>query len=329
MSTAGFFVAGLAAIVVAAELFTNAVEWAGYRLKLASGATGSLLAALGTSLPETVVPVVALLTGAPGATAVATGAVLGSSFLLLGVGVSITGVAVLFRRGRRTLTIQPAQARRDLGVFCIAFSLVLVGVLLPLGARIALGIALLMAYAAYVRATLRGGGPTGDVPEPLHLLRWRPGEPRMAMIATQLLLSVGLLVLGSELFVHALDDTAAALHANPLTLALVVVPLATELPETFNSVLWVRSRDDDLAFGNVAGSAAFQSCVLGFLGLSFTPWRPDFNGILSGLLTLGVALGLLALLRDGRAHGRWLVAAGVPWAGYVVAQLVSGGHLGS
>ena len=71
------------AIIIGAELFTNAVEWAGYLLKLGTGATGSLLAALGTSLPETIVPVVAIIANRPHSTAIAIGAVLGSSFMLL------------------------------------------------------------------------------------------------------------------------------------------------------------------------------------------------------------------------------------------------------
>ncbi len=123
-----------------------------------------------------------------------------------------------------------------------------------------------------------------------------------------------MLIVGSDLFVSALNDVASSLHTNPLTLALIVIPVATELPETLNSVLWVRSGDDHLAFGNVAGSAAFQSCVLGFIGLTFTPWRPDFNGVLSGLLTLGTAAYLFVLLRRGSAHGRWLILAGSPVA---------------
>ena len=60
MTTVLLFAGGIVLLVVAAELFTNAIEWAGFRMRLASGATGSLLAALGTSLPEFVVPVVAL-----------------------------------------------------------------------------------------------------------------------------------------------------------------------------------------------------------------------------------------------------------------------------
>ena len=62
MITALLFVASLILVVIAAELFTNAIEWAGHMLNLGSGATGSLLAAIGTSLPETVVPIVALAT---------------------------------------------------------------------------------------------------------------------------------------------------------------------------------------------------------------------------------------------------------------------------
>ncbi|MEO8898869.1 MAG: sodium:calcium antiporter [Candidatus Dormibacter sp.] len=327
MTEALLFIGALLLIVAASELFTNAVEWAGFGLKLASGATGSLLAALGTSLPETFVPVVALISQKPSAAAVASGAVLGSPFLLLGVGVAITGLAVMLRRDH-TLRLDRGQARRDLGVFVGAFSVVLVAIVLPTAVRIVVGIGLLATYALYVRATLRGGSPSGDMPEPLHLLRRRRGEPPAWSVVVQLLVSVAMLAVGSELFVSALNDTATALHANPLTLALIVVPVATELPETFNSVLWVRSGDDGLAFGNVAGSAAFQSCVLGFVGLTFTPWRPGFSGILGGLFTLAVAIGLLVLLRNGSARGRWLLLAGIPWVAYVAAEIISGGHLG-
>jgi cation:H+ antiporter len=322
------FIGGLLLIVTASELFTNAVEWAGFRMKLASGATGSLLAALGTSLPETVVPIVALVSGQPSAASVATGAVLGSAFLLLGVGTAVTAFAVLMRRGSRRIQLDQRQVRRDLGLFCGAFSVVLLAIVMPAPVRIVIGVLLLVAYALYVGATLRGGNPTEEAPEPLHLVRWRSGEPSSVLVALQLLGAVAMLIVGSDLFVRALNEVSASLHTNPLTLALIVIPVATELPETLNSVLWIRSRDDHLAFGNVAGSAAFQSCVLGFIGLTFTPWRPDFNGVLSGLLTLGTAAYLFLLLRRGSAHGRWLILAGVPWLLYVIAELVAGGRLG-
>jgi len=119
--TALLFLGALALIAAASELFTNAVEWAGHLLHLGSGATGSLLAALGTALPETMVVVVALVGGSSDSGQIATGAVLGSSFLLLTLGGAITGVALLTRAGAHHLRVEPAQIRRDLGVFLSAF----------------------------------------------------------------------------------------------------------------------------------------------------------------------------------------------------------------
>jgi len=327
MITALLFVASLILVVVASELFTNAIEWAGYLLNLGTGATGSLLAALGTSLPETVVPIVALATRSPGADRVATGAVLGSPFLLLTLGAGATGVAVVLRGGARRLEIDRRQARRDLGVFIGAFTVAVAASVLPHGARIAVGGLLLVAYAVYVVVTLRSSASAGESPEPLHIVRWRPGNPHPALVTVQLAIAVALLVVGSQLFVSALDQTASALQVPQLVLALVIVPVATELPETLNSVLWVRTDDDMLAFGNVAGSAAFQSCVLAAIGIVFTTWNPGSAGLISAALTLLTATFLLVLLWRGRARGAVLMLALVPWVTYVVAQVVTGGRL--
>jgi len=94
------------------------------------------------------------------------------------------------------------------------------------------------------------------------------------LVTVQLLIAIALLVVGSQLFVTALDQTASALQIPQLVLALVIVPVATELPETLNSVLWVRTNDDMLASANVAGSAAFQACILAAIGIVFTTWQP-------------------------------------------------------
>ena len=327
MITALLFVASLILVVVASELFTNAIEWAGHLLNLGTGATGSLLAALGTSLPETVVPIVALATHSPAANSVATGAILGSPFLLLTLGAGATGIAVVLRGGARRLMLDQRQARRDLGVFLGAFTLALVSSVLPSGPRIAVGALLLITYAVYVVATLRGSAAAGESPEPLHLVRWRPGAPHPTLVTLQLVIAVGLLVVGSQLFVTALDQTASALRIPALVLALVIVPVATELPETLNSVLWVRTNDDMLAFGNVAGSATFQSCVLAAIGVVFTTWHPGSAGLISATLTVLTAAFLLALLWGGRARGSLLILAIVPWVAYVVAQVATGGRL--
>ena len=63
--------ASFAVILAGALLFTNAVEWAGNKLEIGEGATGSMLAAVGTAMPETLIPIVAIIGGAEGAEDVA------------------------------------------------------------------------------------------------------------------------------------------------------------------------------------------------------------------------------------------------------------------
>jgi len=326
--TAFVFVGALLLIAAASELFTNAVEWAGYQLHLGAGATGSLLAALGTALPETVVVIVALAGGGADSEQIAIGAVLGSSFLLLTLGGAVTGLAVLARAGGRHLTVAPAQARRDLGTFLSAFGCAVASTVLSRPERVVVGILLLLLYAGYARATLDGGEPDQEAPEPLHVVRWRSSPPPGAAVAAQLLTGTVLLAIGAELFVGAIHTAAISLGLNALVLAVIVIPFATELPECVNSVLWIRSGDDGLALGNVIGAAVFQACILGFVGLAFTTWDLGAAGLISAGCAFATGLYLLAVARRGRAHGGWLLGAAVPWIGYVVAELVMRGRLG-
>src|SRR5487761_189292 len=326
--TALEFVGALVLIAGASELFTNAVEWAGHQLHLGHGATGSLLAALGTALPEALVVVVALVGGKAGSDRIATGAVLGSSFLLLTLGGAVTGLALLARRGRSRLQVQRAQVRRDLGVFLTAFGCAVASTLLSHPARVVVGVLLLLLYAGYARAVLGASEDEHEAPEPLHIVRRRAGPPPARAVAAQLIAGAAILGLGSELFVQAIQTSAASLGLDALVLAVIAVPFATELPETINSVLWLRSGYDGPALGNVAGAAAFQACILVFMGVTFTTWQLGTAGLLVAGCTFLTGLYLLGLLRDGRAHGGWLVVAALPWVGYVVAELAAGGRLG-
>ena len=332
MITALLFALSLVLIVAGSELFTNAVEWAGFRLRLGSGATGSLLAALGTALPETAVPVVALISRQPTSNDVAVGAVVGAPFLLLTLGMAVTGLAAMLRRSDPVLHVEAPQVRRDLGSFAGAFWLLLLGVVVPHWARAVCAVLLLLLYARYVRSTLRSGTPTEEMPEPLHMLRWnddRRGRPQSWVISVQLALAVAMLVGGAEMFVRALELLAHAVKISPLLLSLVLVPLATEMPETLNSVLWVRARSDGLAFGNVAGAVTFQACLLGALGLAFTTWEPGRLGVINLGLTLATGLYTLALVHDGHTRGSRLLLNAAPWVVYVVLVLVAGTRLQS
>src|SRR5918995_5927217 len=93
--------ASFAVILAGALLFTNAVEWLGRRLALGEGAVGSLLAAVGTAMPETLIPIVAIIGGREGAEDVAIGAIIGAPFLLATIAMALVGISALIYRGRR------------------------------------------------------------------------------------------------------------------------------------------------------------------------------------------------------------------------------------
>jgi cation:H+ antiporter len=313
-------VASFAVILAGALLFTNAVEWAGYRLGLGEGATGSILAAVGTAMPETLIPIIAIIGGAEGSDDVAIGAIIGAPFLLATIAMALVGItALLFSNSTKRpqgtrLAADVTVLDRDLVFFLIFFGAAIAfGAGLPLGARVAIACVFVVAYVIYVRRTLGSGGAIEE-PEAIGRLimdRGDDDEPATGTIVLQLLVGLGAIVGGAHLFVEELIAVAEDLGIEPLVLSLVLAPLATELPEKANSFFWVREGKDSLALGNITGAMVFQSHIPVAFGLAFTDWDLTFSAVFSG--ALGLAGGVTAYwalrLRDRfepLAIGIWL-----------------------
>jgi cation:H+ antiporter len=324
--------ASFAVLLAGAYFFTNAVEWAGHRLRLGEGAVGSLLAAVGTALPESFIPVIALISGGK-ADDVAVGAIVGAPFMLATIAMALVGVSAFAFRERRPAGVAIQAHRptlvRDLGFFLVLFTVALaLGVGAPRPLRVVVAIGFVVAYAVYVRLTLRGGGggvQAGASLKPLYLDASRDDPPANAAIALQLLVALGAIVAGSHLFVDELLHVADRVGASALVLALVLAPLATELPEKANSFLWTREGKDTLALGNITGAMVFQSTLPVALGLAATDWTLSGPSFLAA--ALGVAGGTLALLLL-RFRGRFGAPAVLAWVGlygaFVAYVAVSG-----
>jgi len=294
-------VVSFAVILAGALLFTNAVEWIGHRLKLGEGAVGSLLAAVGTAMPETLIAIVALIGAKEGADQVAIGAIVGAPFLLATLAMGLVGLfAYLYRERRETglrLDAHGPTLERDLIFFLIFFS---VSLALAWGApdpvRIPIGIAVILAYVVYIRRTLRGGGEVQahSTLDPLVFERRSElrTDPPLFLCVLQLLVGLGAMVGGAHLFVEELLHIAESLGVEAVVLALILAPLATELPEKVNSFFWVREGKDSLALGNITGAMVFQSTIPIGIGLIFTDWELSFNATFS--IVLGLIGGLLA-----------------------------------
>jgi cation:H+ antiporter len=120
--------------------------------------------------------------------------------------------------------------------------------------------------------------------------------------------------------VEELKKLAESVGLAPLALSLVLAPLATELPEKLNSVIWIRKGKDALAVGNVTGAMAFQSTVPVAFGLAVTQW--NFTEMPAAVVAgvLGILGGALALWR--LMTGRMGPAAAVAWTLLFAALVV-------
>jgi cation:H+ antiporter len=311
--------ASFAVILAGALLFTNAVEWIGHRLQLGEGAVGSLLAAVGTAMPETLISIVALVGAKEGADQVAIGAIVGAPFLLATLAMGLVGLfAYLYRRKREQgleLRVHRPTLERDLLFFLAFFALALAlawGA--PSALRIPAGILCLLAYPLYIARTLRGAGAVQEQEtiDPLIFERRaeRREDPALGLCILQLLAGLGAMVGGAHLFVEELLKIAESIGVEAVVLALILAPLATELPEKVNSFFWVREGKDALALGNISGAMVFQSTIPVGIGLLFTQWELSGNAALS--VGLGLAGGLLAYATLHRGN-RFSLPAVIAW----------------
>ena len=321
-------IVALAVILASAELFTNGVEWFGRRYDLGEGAVGSVLAAVGTALPETLIPIIAIIfTGGAAAEDVGLGAILGAPFMLASLAMFVTGAAMIVfaLRGRRSRDVRLNEPvmRRDLSHFLIAYALAMAaGAIHVLALHYVLAAGLMLFYGYYVWETLKSEGDLEGDTKPLYFHR-HPEMPHRRRIFLQIAVALGGIILGAEIFVEQVQIVSESLGASPLVVSLLITPIATELPEKFNSVLWVRSGKDTLALGNITGAMVFQSTFPVSIGLVFTTWQLDQVALVSGVLALVSGLVFYVTLRVAHRMTWWSIAgAGSMYFVYIVYVLL-------
>ena len=321
----------LVVILAGAESFTNALEHLGERLKISEGVTGSIFAAVGTALPEAMVPIVAVLSTSSTKEVreeVGVGAILGAPMMLSTLTLLLMAVFAARKRGwRGALKPERSGLKRDLFWFLLAFSLAAVAIFIPHEHRLArgiIGIALVLAYATYLGLTVRASsrlvseGHATEADHPLYLARL--GIPtNLASILAQLAVGFALIVIGAKTFVHGVEGLSAAIGLSALVLSLLIIPVATELPEKINSILWIRRHRDTLAFGNITGAMVFQGSLLPALGILLTPWAPRPEVLLGMGLTLAASVYLYVLVHRGAVLRPYhLLFNGVCYGAYFV-----------
>jgi cation:H+ antiporter len=323
----------LIVILIAAEVFTNALEHLGEKLGISEGVTGSIFAAVGTALPETMVPLLALLAGTTNVATneeIGVGSILGAPLMLATLSISLMAISVWKRRGTHGhLRPERTGLTRDLNFFIIAFSFAAIAMFVPhtmVEVRYSMGAGMVMIYFIYVMMTINASkalvadGHATEAGGEMFLCKI--GLPNnMAVIVAQLIIGLALLIAGAKGFIHGVEAAAHLLGISALLLSLLIIPIATELPEKVNSILWIRKGKDTLAFGNITGAMVFQGTLLPAIGIMLTPWEPRHEVALGVAMTLMAAIWLRYLMAKGGIKVWHLLVNGGMYITYLILVL--------
>ena len=285
----------LGVILASCAIFVNAIECLGKALNLHQGIIGSIFAAVGTAMPETLIPIIAIIfSKEASAHAVGIGAIAGAPFMLSTLAFFITGAAVVVYSlmGKRTFTmnINSGIMSKDLlfflSIYTIAIATSFVHEILWL--KIGIGVVLFFSYILYLKLIINDDAESMENADNLYLKKYFKISETVFTISIQLLLALAFIVLGADLFIKHVQLLSGFIGLSPLILSLIITPIATEMPEKLNSIIWIGRKKDTLALGNIKGAMVFQSCIPVVFGMIFTPWN------LRGMTLVSAALALVS-----------------------------------
>src|ERR1700736_529211 len=205
--TAAALLLSAGSVYWACEYFVNGIEWFGRKAGISQNAVGTVLAAFGTALPESVVTFVAVAFGHDAAAKdIGVGAALGGPLVLATVAYPIVGIMLLITRSQpphRPIELNRRRLGRDQGWFLLIFAFKIALGFLAFAIKPWLGWLFLAAYIAYTYSEMRheGDAPEGEL-EPLKFQR--AGDPSWTMTALQTVLSVVVIFVASRVFVGQL-----------------------------------------------------------------------------------------------------------------------------
>lgn len=318
-------------IYFSCELFVNGIEWVGKAFNISQNAVGSILAAFGTALPESIVTFIAVVFGANSSQKdIGVGAALGGPLVLSTIAYAVVGISIVIFSGKRKLgsciNVDGEKLARDqvwfMGIFVFKIGLGFIAFAI----KPWLGFLFLIAYGVYFYKEMNTDEV--EIAEELEPLKFSPksANPKKSLILVQTILSLIFIFIGSQMFVHNLGALSVSLGMAPHMVSLLLSPVATELPETLNALIWVRQGKENLALSNISGSMMIQATVPSALGIIFTPWMLDKSLAFAAIITFIAILFIWITLKRSCLSAKRLSFNAVLYIIFIIGiLLIKGG----
>ncbi|MBM7069018.1 calcium/sodium antiporter [Actibacterium sp. 188UL27-1] len=293
----GLAVLGLVILLLAGDALVKGAVNLALRVGVPALLVSLTIVAFGTSAPELLISIQAVLEDVPG---IAIGNVVGSNIanvlLVLGVPALMAGLDTGACETRKTYTFMISAT---LLFMVVAF----LGPISWIHGLILLGALGFVLYDAFLtaRSHRRNGR---DMPEEDEV---EGADPSVEGWKIALFLVLGMigLPLGADLLVDSSMRIAKALHVSDTVIGLTLVAIGTSMPELATTVMAALRRQADVALGNVIGSNMFN--LLAIIGITALVGEiPVPMGVLQFDLWVMLAASLLLLpfVFRGRNMGR-------------------------
>lgn len=273
------FTASLFLLVKASNIFTGTAEKIGLHLGLPAFVVGVTIVSVGTSLPELISSILAVLGGN---SEIVIGNVIGSNIANI---LLILGIAAVVRK---SIKIDRELIRVDLPLL-IASALFLAIAVLDGSFNIYESLIFLTAFGIYTHFTISEKEQTEDVVEE-HLEETIEHKPTWRTY-TLAVLSTALIYVGAKYTVESIITISTIAGIGTEIIAVSAVALGTSLPELSVTITAAANGKPEIALGNILGSNIFNTFVV--MGI------PAFFGTLtipSSILTLGLPMMIIATL---------------------------------
>ena len=296
-------VVGIVALTWSADRFVEGACGAALKFNISPLIVGMTIVAIGTSAPEILVSVMAVLEGVP---SLAVGNAVGSNIANIGLALGISAMVL-------TIPLKSQVKQRAVPAL-VAMTAVGIGISLDGTLDFFDGLIALLAGAIATWFASQGAEPE-EVPE---------GSDQLGLRKSLMWLAIGLAVLlgSSRLLVWGASGAAIELGVPEVVVGLTIVAIGTSLPEVAASVAGALKGHPEIAIGNVVGSNIFNmGGVFAVAGLMTTvsidsvTLSRDF-GLMLGM-TLLVAILAWTAGRLNRVAGLALLAVYTSYLGYL------------
>lgn len=330
MAALALFIAGLALLIIGAELLTRGGTKIANLMRISPVIIGLTVVAIGTSMPELAIGIEAALTGSG---ELAVGNIAGTNTLNI---LLILGLIAFIK----PLPIELSTLRVDLPSMALAALLFFVFALDGTLGRIE-GMVLAALAVVYtvviIRASRKESFPArreferefGDDPVPPEEEEADAWSKRrdFGMNLAALVGGIIIIVLGANWLVDGASDIARMIGASEAFIGLTIVAIGTSAPELVTAIVSTVRGDRRIAVGNLIGSSTYN--ILLILGITMmVPGDPIT--ISANLSFIDIPVMLIAALvcipifvsrrRVMRIEGALMVSAYLLYLGYLITQ---------